>query len=138
MLTRIEALVKGLSIQRQFGGKALEIVLVEGPQVLAGLVVIQLVVISPEQLFALVGGALTGFRRPLRFRPQESEMDVPQTDNTGLNVGFVDLAPRASGESPAERSLEVTKLDNGDRGIWISLEMPGLRDHGFHQGCLAG
>lgn len=46
-----------------------------------------------------------------------------------LYVLFPDLAQRASGESPAERSQEVTILHDGDRGVRRPLEMAGARCH---------
>ena len=63
-------------------------------------------------------------------------MHVAKTNQSILNVRFIDLAPRASGESPAERSLEVAELDDGDGRIGVSPKVTSLSRHGVHQrGC---
>ena len=62
-------------------------------------------------------------------------MHVAKADLPVLYVRFLDLAPRASGESPTERSLKVAELDDGDGCIGIALEVAGLSHHGVHQRC---
>ena len=60
-------------------------------------------------------------------------MLVAQPDYAFLDVLLIDLARRASGESPAVRSLEVAKLDDRHRGIGIPFKVAGLGDDRGHQ-----
>ncbi len=99
--------------------------------VLAWLAIIQPIVVSPKGL--LLGGTFAGLGRPLRLRPQEGHVLITEAHQTCLHVLFIDLAPRASGKSPAVRSLKVAEFDDNDRGVGISLEVAGLSDHGIHQ-----
>lgn len=62
-------------------------------------------------------------------------MLITEAHQTGLHVLFIDLAPRASGESPAEGSLEVAEFDDGDRSAGIAFEVARLSHHGIHQRC---
>jgi len=117
-------------------GKLFEIVLAESAAVFTILVFIQEIMVFPKGI--LFGSALAGFSGPLRFLPQEGEMNISQPDFAGLNVLFFDLTPRASGESPAVRSLEIAKLDQCHRCIWITAEMPGLRHQIGHQRFIPG
>ena len=64
-------------------------------------------------------------------------MRVTKAHFPRLDVLLIDLAPRASGVSPAERSLEVAELDQRDRGSRVALKVHGLRDQGLHQRLLA-
>lgn len=81
----------------------------------------------------LVGGALAGLTGPLRLGSQEGKVLVTEAYTTALDIFFVDLAPRASGKSPAIRSLEVAELDHGNRRVGIALEMASLAYHKRHQ-----
>ena len=81
----------------------------------------------------LFSGAFAGLARPLRFWTQEGKMQITKSNVTVLDILFIDLATRASGKSPAEWSLKVTELDDGDRSLRIALEMPGLSHNHGHQ-----
>ena len=102
----------------------------ESSLVLASLAVEQLVVVLPEGV--LIGGALAGLGRPLRLRPQEDEVPVPQANFPGLDVRFINLASRASGESPAVGSLKVAEFDDGDGRVGIASEMARLGHQAVH------
>ena len=65
-------------------------------------------------------------------------MNISQLDLTVLYIIFFDLTPRASGESPTVRSLEIAELDQSHRGIWITPKMPGLRYQIDHQLFIPG
>jgi hypothetical protein len=54
-------------------------------------------------------------------------MLIPNPHLSGGYILKVNLATRASGKAPAERSLKIAKFNNGDGGIGIALKMPGLR-----------
>ena len=60
-------------------------------------------------------------------------MLVSKANRTVCNILFIDLAPRASGKSPAVWSLVVAKLDNSNRRLGIALKMTGLGDNECHQ-----
>lgn len=60
-------------------------------------------------------------------------MQVAEANGSIFDIYLIDLAPRASGESPTERSLKVTELDDGDRSVRVSLEMARLIDDTLHQ-----
>lgn len=92
--------------------------------------------VLPEGI--LLGGALAGFRCPLRFRPQEGEMPVTETDLPIGDITFIDLATRASGKTAAVRSLEVAELEHHHRGVRIAFKVAGAFDQVDHQFCLAG
>ena len=53
-------------------------------------------------------------------------MNVGKTNLAILNISFFDLTPRASGESPAERSLKIAELDQRHRSVWVTSKMTGL------------
>ena len=65
-------------------------------------------------------------------------MDIGQTNLAVLYIRFFDLTPRVSGKSPTVRSLEIAELNQSHRGIWISLEMSGLRHQISHQFFIPG
>ena len=127
----IQAFIELLGIQIKIRSKLFQIVFVESPLVFPGLVVEEIIMIFPES--TLVSSAFTGFRSPLRFRPQECEMPVSETNFAGLNVIFIDLTPRVSGKSAAVRSLVIAELDHCDRGIRISFEVVSLPYQELHQ-----
>ena len=87
--------------------------------------------ILPECI--LVGRTLAGLASPLRLRPQEGKVLVTEAHHATLDILFIDLAPRASGKSPAVRSLKVAEFNEGNRGLGITLEMPGLGYNRRHQ-----
>ena len=59
-------------------------------------------------------------------------MQVAKTDLPGLNILFFDLAQLASGKLPAVRSLEVAELQDRNRGVRVTFEVPGLRRRNLH------
>lgn len=132
---RIQALREALRIQAQLLRKLLQVFLVEGSLVLPTLAFEKQIVVSPKSLFTLFAGAFAGFRRPLGFRTQEGEVDIPQADDPLLDIFFIDLTPRASGPAAAVGSLKVAELDDGYRGVGAALEVAGLGDELAHQ-CL--
>jgi hypothetical protein len=121
VLPGIQALVEGCGVQAELYGEAFQVVLAEGALIFAVLLLEQQIVIFPELI--LIGGALAGFRRPLRLIPQECKMPVSKANLTRLDVFIYNLATRASGKSAAVWSLKVAKLDHGDRGVLVAKEM---------------
>ena len=59
-------------------------------------------------------------------------MQITEANFTVLDIFLIDLAPRASGKSPAVRSLKVAELDDGNRGVGVAFKMAGLADHERH------
>jgi hypothetical protein len=59
-------------------------------------------------------------------------MDVTDPDLTALDVCVFDLATRAKGIPPAERSLEITELYQGDGRIILAVKVAYLGKHGIH------
>lgn len=59
-------------------------------------------------------------------------MPVAQADLALIDIGFLDLTPRVSGESPAVRSLEVAEFDHRHRSVWVAQEMLGIFDQEGH------
>jgi hypothetical protein len=59
-------------------------------------------------------------------------MPVSDSDQTGVDIFCDDLATRASGMTPAVRSLKVAELDQRDRRLGIAFEVPRLGDQGRH------
>ena len=53
-------------------------------------------------------------------------MNVGKTNLAILNVSFFDLTPRASGKSPAERSLKIAELDQRHGSFRITSKMTCL------------
>jgi hypothetical protein len=66
--------------------------------------------------------------------PEHGKLQVPETHHSGFDVSLIDLAPRASGELAAVRSLEIAELHNGNRRVWIAVPDPGLTDNALHDG----
>lgn len=132
----VQALVELVFIQSYLGCKLLEIVLAERATIFTILVFVEIIVVFPER--ALFSSALACFCRPLRFWTQESKMNVTNANSTVLQVCFFDLTPRASGEPPTIRSLEIAKLDQGHRGIRVPFKMPGLGDQVIHHLFIPG
>jgi hypothetical protein len=62
---------------------------------------------------------------------------VAEAYDTGLDILFIDLAPRASGKLPAVGSLEIAELNDRDRRVGDAFEVAGLLDHALHQFRLA-
>jgi hypothetical protein len=54
-------------------------------------------------------------------------MFVDKTNFTGIDVLFAKPAQRVGGKTPAVRSFEVAKLDDGNRRVIVTLKMAGIR-----------
>ena len=79
---------------------------------------------SPKR--ALFVSTLARLRCPIRFGSEESKMRITKAHNPRLDVGFLNLARRASGKSPAIRSLKIAELDEGDGRVRIPLKVARL------------
>lgn len=121
---RGQTLGHGRRVQANVAGQANQLIFRERAAV-SKLVLEDQIVIGPE--LALFGRAFAGFGRAAGFRAQDGEMFVDKTNFTGIDVLFTKPAQRVGGKPSAVRSLEVAKLDDGDRRILIALKMTSIR-----------
>lgn len=129
----IETFVERRGVQTEFFSKELQVLFVERAAILAVLLLEEVIVVLPESI--LFSRALAGFTGPLRFRAEESEVDVTKSYQPLVNVFFFDLTPRASGKTPAERSLEIAEFDDRDRRVGAAAEVARHAGDSLHQ-CL--
>ena len=59
-------------------------------------------------------------------------MDITETDLTGLDIFFKDLATRASGKSATIRSLIIAEFNDRYLGSFITNEMLSLLSNHLH------
>ena len=64
---------------------------------------------------------------------EDNEVNITKLDNTGINIFFLDLAPRASGKFAAVRSLEIAEHDQFHWRIRVAFELTGLLEHHIDQ-----
>ena len=87
----------------------------------------ELIMVFPE--LALLVGAFSRFRRPMRFADASLVDDgvilVRERNLVCLDVLCFDLATRAKCKISADRSLIIGEFDKRDFGVWVAHRSPG-------------
>ena len=130
VFARIQALIEGICVQLQVGGKLLQFVFGKGALVLPVLPLEEQVMVFPESI--LVSGALASLSGVSRFLSEEGDVPVAEADFAFFYIVVFDLATRASGKPATVWSLEVAELDQGHWRLGVSFEVLHLAHDEVH------